>query len=126
GVWLERSVMLEHADSHPLGHFRCGVANVDLAAGDVVFTAVQGGCLGQPRDRVLGGRVRSRVRPWSVGRYRAVVDDAPPFWLLALHQLERFLGAEERAGPLGGYHRLPLLVGQILERYRRGAHAPTF
>ena len=58
-------------------HLGRGVADVDLAAGDVVLAAVERGRLGQAGDRVLGGGVGRRVRARRVGRDRAVVDDAP-------------------------------------------------
>ena len=42
---------------HPRGHLGAGVADVDLAAGDVVRAAVERGRLREPGDRVLRGRV---------------------------------------------------------------------
>jgi len=44
--------------------------------------------LRQPRHSVLGRGVGGRVGPWRVGRDRAVVDDAAPARVLALHDLE--------------------------------------
>jgi hypothetical protein len=44
----ERAVGLRHALLHPLGHLGGGVADVDLAAGDVEGAAVERGRLGQP------------------------------------------------------------------------------
>ena len=54
---------------------RYGIADVDLAAGDVVFAAVESGGFGQSGDSVLGGRVGGGVGARGVGRDGAVVDD---------------------------------------------------
>src|SRR5262245_19725165 len=49
----EPPVRLGHARGHLLGQLGGGVADVDLAAGDVVLPAVERRALGQPGDRVL-------------------------------------------------------------------------
>ena len=100
-----------------------GVADVDLAAGDVVFAAVERRRLGQAGDRVLGGRVGRRVRPRRVRRDRAVVDDPAAARVLRLHDPERLLRAEEDAGQVDVDDALPLLEGQVLQRDRRRADA---
>jgi hypothetical protein len=51
------------------------VADIDLAAGDVVLAAVEGGGLGESSHGVLGCGVRCGVRPRPVRRNRAVVDN---------------------------------------------------
>src|SRR5262245_46074323 len=56
-------------------------------------------------------------------RYGAVVDDAPAARVLALHDLEGFLRAEEGAGEVRVDHRLPLLERQVLERHGGRADA---
>jgi hypothetical protein len=48
------AVGLGDALGHPRGHFGRGVADVDLAAGDVIPPAIEGSGFGQPGDRVLG------------------------------------------------------------------------
>ena len=53
-------VRLRHAVLHPGRHLGLGVADVDLAAGDVVLPAVQGGRLGQPGDRRAWSRCTAR------------------------------------------------------------------
>ena len=118
-----RAVGLQHALGHALGHRRHGIADVDLAAGDVVGAAVERGRLGEAGDGVLGRGVGDRERPRRMGRDRAVVDDAPAARLLVLHDLHGFLGAQERAGEVGRHHAEPGLVGQLLQRHRRRAAA---
>ena len=49
----------------------------------------------------------------------------PPRGVLALHEPERRLGAQERAGQVHVDHRLPLLEGQVLERHRRRRRRPA-
>lgn len=114
----DRAVGLRHAALHPLGHLGQGVADVDLAAGDVIFAAVERGRFSQPGDRVLARGVGDRVRPRHMRRDRAVVDDAAAHRLLVLHDLEGFLGAQERAGQDRADHRLPALERQFLDRRR--------
>ena len=80
---------------------------------------------GQAGDRVLGRGVGRGVRPRRVRRDRAVVDDAPAARALALHQPERLLGAEERAGQVDVHHLLPLLGGQIFQRNAGRAPMPA-
>ena len=72
---------------------------------------------------MLGGGVRRRIRPRRVRRNRAVVDDAPAHRLLVLHQLERLLGAEKRAGEIDVDDVLPLFVGKLVQVDRRRADA---
>ena len=110
------AVRLRHALRHPLGHLGERVADVDLAAGDVVLAAVERGRLGEAGDRVLGGGVGRGVRPRRVRGDRAVVDDAPAARRLVLHQPEGFLRAQERAGQVDVDDALPLLERQVLER----------
>ena len=119
-----RAVGLRHARGHPLGHLGGGVADVDLAAGDVVLAAVERGRAGEAGDRVLGRGVGGRVGPRHMGRDRAVVDDPAALRVLALHQAEGVLGAQEDAGQVDVDHGLPLLVGQVLERHG-GAPVPA-
>ena len=71
------AVGLRHALRHPRRHVGQRVADVDLAARDVVLAAVERRRLGQPGDRVLGRGVGRRVRARRVRRDRTVVDDAP-------------------------------------------------
>src|SRR5712671_2281830 len=52
-------------------------------------------------------------------RDRAVVDDPAAHRLLVLHDLEGFLGAQERAGEDRVDDRLPALESQFLDRRRR-------
>ena len=85
--------------------------------------AVERDRLRQAGDGVLGRRVGRGVRPRRVGRDRAVVDDAPAPRVLRLHQPERLLRAEERAGEVRRRRPLPLLEGQVLERHGRRARA---
>src|SRR5207244_5082196 len=65
-----------------------GVADVDLAAGDVVLAAVERGCLREAGDRVLCSGVRGRVGAGGVGGDAAVVDDAAAARVLVLRSEE--------------------------------------
>src|SRR5437660_1438507 len=74
---LDLAVRLGNAVGHSRGEGRSRVADVDLAAGDVVLPAVERARPGEARHRVLGGSVGRRVRTRRVRGDRAVVDDAP-------------------------------------------------
>src|SRR5205085_7027951 len=106
-----RAVRLRYAGRHALRRLAGGVADVDLAAGDVVLPTIQRGRLSKPGNRVLRGRVGRGVRPRGVRRDGAVVDNPPAAGVLALHQPERLLRAEEYAGQVDVDDRRPLLVG---------------
>lgn len=110
-----------HAGRHLARHVGERIADVDLAAGDVVAPAIERGGPGEAGDRMLGRRVRRRVRARHVRRDRAVVDDAPAHRALALHDPERLLRAQERAGQVRADDGLPLLEAHVLERDVRGA-----
>src|SRR5579872_2906452 len=56
-----------------------------------------------------------------MGGDRAVIDDPPASRRLALHELDRFLSAEERAGEIDIHHLLPGIEGELFERHRRCA-----
>jgi len=80
------------------GHLGFGVADVDLAAGDVYLRPSRAVHFVRAGDRVLAGGVGGGVWPRNLGRDGAVVDDAASQGGLALHQAEGFLRAEEGAG----------------------------
>ena len=113
------AVGLQHAGDHALGQRRAGIADVDLAAGDVVAPAIERGLLGQAGDAVLGHRIGDRVRARRMGGDRAVVDDAPAARLLRFHDPDGFLGAQEHAGEIDVDDLPPGLERQLLERHRR-------
>ena len=56
-------------------------------------------------------------------RDRPVIDDAAAARRLRLHDLDRFLRAQERSGEVGRHHAEPGLVGQFLQRHGRRAAA---
>ena len=99
------AVGLHHAGLHAPAHGRVGVADVELAAGDVVLAPVERRALGEPGDGVLRGGVGHRVGPGRVRRDRAVVDDAAALGRLRLHDLDGLLRAQERARQDGVHHR---------------------
>ena len=72
---------------------------------------------------MLGRGVGRRVRARRMRRDRAVVDDASAARVLVLHHPERLLHAEEHAGQVDVHDVPPLLDGQVLEWYARGADA---
>ena len=117
------AVGLQHALGHALGHLGGGIADIDLARGDVEGPPVQDGGFGQAGDGVLGGGVGRAVRARPVGADRAIVDDAPAARLLRLHHPDRLLGAEKGAGEIDADNGLPLFKAQLLDRNGGGAHA---
>ena len=102
------AVRLQLTRARDAGHIGQGIADVDLAAGDVVLAAVQRRGLGQAADGVLGGGIGRRVWARDVGRDRAVVDDAAAARVLVLHDLDGLLRAEEGAVQVGADDRQPL------------------
>src|ERR1700722_3694848 len=63
-------------------HARTGVADIDLAAGNIVRAAIERDGPGQPGDRMLGRRVRRGIGPGYMRGNGSVVDDAAPLRLL--------------------------------------------
>src|SRR6266567_4756645 len=119
----DRSVGLRYAAADDLGHVRRGVADVDLAAGDVEVPAVERQRLGQARDRVLGGRVADAPRPGAVRGDRAVVDDPPAARALGLHRPHGVVRAQECAGEVDVHGLLPPGRGDLVRRARRAEDA---
>ena len=99
----------------------CGIADIDLAAGDVEGAAVQGEGFGQSGQRMLARGIGRGIGPGHLRRNRAVVDDAPAARIgLRLHQPYRFLRAEERPGQIDADHRLPFVETQFFQRRGTG------
>lgn len=119
----DRTVGLRHADRHWLRHLGQRIADVDLAASDVVGPAVERQRLGHPGDGVLGRRVGHRARTRRIGRHRAVVDDAAAHRLLPAHGAEGGAGAQERAGEVDADDIVPDLDRDLVDRRRLVAHA---
>ncbi len=118
----DRAIGLRHAALHALGHLGQCVADVDLAAGDVVFAAVERGRFREAGDRVLGRGVGGRIGPRRMRGDRAVVDDPPAHRLLILHDPERLLRAQEGARQDRVDDGLPALERQLFDR--RGGAKP--
>src|SRR5271166_5012653 len=93
-----RAVRLGYAGSHAFGHFRGGIADVDLAAGNIVGAAVEGNGFCESGDGVFGGSVRRGVRSRYVGRDRSVINDAAAARGLLFHKTHGGLRAQERSG----------------------------
>ena len=70
-------------------------------------------------DAVYGAEFGAR----RVRRDRAVVDDAAAARRLILHQPERLLRAQKRAGEIGVDDLAPFLERHVLERQERRVHA---
>ena len=106
---------LQGAGGGAAGH-DAGVADIDLAAGDVPGAAIERNGPGEPGDGVLGGRVGCGVGPGHMGGDGAVVDDAATLRLLRFHEPESLLGAEKGAGQVHVYDVGPLLVREVFKR----------
>ena len=104
-------------------HIRRGVADIDLPAGDVVLAAVERRRSREAGDRVLRRGVWRGVRTRHMRRDGSVVDDPSAHRALILHQPERLLRAQERAGQVHVHDGLPLLDRQIFEPDARGVGA---
>ena len=70
------AIGLQHAFVHACGHLGGGVADIDLAAGDIEVRPSREIGFRQSGDGVLGGGVGRVIRPRRVGGDRAVIDDA--------------------------------------------------
>ncbi|MEI9987453.1 MAG: hypothetical protein WDN69_32535 [Aliidongia sp.] len=68
GFGRDGAVGLHHAIGHPFGHRRHGIADIDLAAGDVEGAAVKRGRFGQASDGVLGRCIGCRNSAAAHGR----------------------------------------------------------
>src|SRR5215207_157217 len=110
------AVGLRHAAGHALRHLGQRVADIDLAARDVVFAAVERGRPGEAGDGVLRRRIGDRERPRHVRRDRAVVDDPAAHRLLVLHDAEGLLRAQEGAVHDRIDDTLPLRPVEVLDR----------
>ena len=112
---------------HAAGHSRCKVgprvADVNLTAGDIVPSSVQGSRLGKTRYAVLGRRIRRRVWPRALSRNGAVIDDTPAARILALHNPDRLLSAQEDTGQVGVHNSFPLLEGEFFDGHIRRANS---
>src|SRR5713226_1865389 len=58
-----------------------------------------------------------------MGGYGAIVDDPSTARHLALHELDRLLGAEKRAGEVGADDRAPLFIREVFKRHWWSAQA---
>src|SRR6266542_4265464 len=87
------TVSLKGASFHASSHFGRGVADVDLPAGDVILSAIEGDGFCEAGDSMFGCGVGGRIGSWNMGRNRAVVNDASATRALAFHDLERLLRA---------------------------------
>ena len=78
--WFDRyfAVWLHDALFHVGGHVGVGVADVDLAAGDVVFSAVESGGFGEAGDRMLGRRVGSGIGRGAAAEIEPLLMIRPP------------------------------------------------
>src|SRR5262249_61767159 len=101
---------------HSSCEIRGGISDVDLAAGDVVRTAIECGGFGQSGYGVFRGSVRGRMRPRSVCADRAGVDDAATLRSLILHEADGFLRTEESSGQVDVHDAFPLFERQFFKR----------
>jgi len=108
------------ARHHALGQGRGSIADIDLSAADVVLPAVERGLFGETGHRVFGRGIGDRVGARRMRGDRAVVDNTATARILRLHDLDRFLRAQEYTGQIGGYHVLPGIEWQLLELHRVG------
>ena len=112
------AVGLRNAQRHLARHIGERIADVDLAAGDVVLSRIERDRFGEAGDGVFGGGIGRRIWSRRMGGDRAVVDDAPALRRLAFHHGNGALRAKEGAGQIDVDNRFPLLVGEILHRDR--------
>ncbi|SOT44274.1 hypothetical protein F01_460642 [Burkholderia cenocepacia] len=119
----DAAVGLQHAAVHAFGERGRGVADIDLAARDVEWPAIEGKRARDAEDGVLRGRVRDCVRARTVGGDRTVVDDAPALRRLTLHLAPRGAGAQEHAGQVGRDQVVPELQCVIVDRHGAGVAA---
>ncbi|MNC49484.1 hypothetical protein D3C75_986650 [compost metagenome] len=117
------AIGLAYPPGHALGQLGQGVADVHLAAHDVVRPTIQRQRLGQAQYRMLAGGVRCGERAWGVRRDRAVVDDPPALRLLAAHQAEGGAGAQDYTIDIGGDDVAPVLQRQLVDGYSGGVDA---
>ena len=112
---LDRPIGLRSAALHPARHVGRGVADIDLAAGNVVLSSVERGRLGEAGHRVFGRGIRCRVGSRHAGRDGGIIDDPTSHGCLTLHHLERLLRTQEHSGQVDVHDGRPLLVSQFLE-----------
>ena len=98
-----------------------GIADVDLAARDVVFAPVERQGFRQPCHGMLGCRVRCRVGPRNVCGNGSIVDDAATWGSLVFHHPVCFLGAKKDAVQIHANNGLPLFKTEVFKRHPRSA-----
>ncbi len=117
------SIGLGNAGDHSRRHVGCGVADVDLATGDIERPAIERDGAGQAGNAVLGGRIGGGAGARNMGGYRAVIDDAAALRVLFAHQIEGAAGRQENAGQVDVDDGFPLRQAQIADGHRRHGRA---
>ena len=123
GLDRSRAVCLQHALAHVGRHFGGRVADINLAAGNVVLPAVERCRFREAGNGVLGCRVGGGIGPRAVRSGRPVVDDTPALRVLILHDLEGLLCAKKRTGNIGIDHGPPVLILLLLQQHTLAAKA---
>ena len=102
-------VGLQNARFHDGRHFGRGVADIDLAAGNVKFSAVERERFCQSGYGMFGRSIGGGIGTRRVGGDRAVIDDPAAAGSLAFHDAKSLLRAEESARQVGVDDFAPLL-----------------
>lgn len=87
-------------------------AGADCVAGDALSGVLQGHCLGEAHDAVLGGNISRLVDRGDEPVNGRNVDDPSPAGLN--HVRQRVLGHVERRTQVEGDHLFPLVLGEVL------------
>lgn len=117
------AINLWHTNNHALRHIANNIANINLAADNVVRATVQQNNLDQPNDNMLNDSVKRAEKTQRHQQNQTIVNNATAAQLLTLHQLEHLLNAQKHYHQININHQLPLLNNKLIHQNRQHANA---
>lgn len=117
-VWLKGTFFSMAGD-----HLGLSVADIDLRAGDIEVSAIQGCRFGETGRSVFRSCIRDRHRSRCVSRYAAVIDYPATLGRLAFEYFESLSSEYEGAGKIHIDDLSEVLDGELVHRHGRRTDA---